>query len=256
MEAHVHLNLGVYFDDVTLTNQLVVASSRTIPDLYWNYAYMADGSSFDKTSLLSATAALRAVGRDPVVFQLAEAPLPEGWTVRSEETWMWIDRTAARSLQVTERQPSRLQIRDLSTPTPEMRAVFEDAYSSGSASESEEGYFQLPLAYGEAYSHSAIHPPALQRHFAGWIDGECVVIASVSVWMGMGGLYSVGTRHDARRRGYGRELSRLATQWAMEHGAKGVLLQTTADSAVELMYRELGYSRTHLGVLAAPEDSP
>ena len=80
-------------------------------------------------------------------------------------------------------------------------------------------------------------------------DGRCVAVGSAGVWNGIGGLYSVATRHDVRRRGLGADLSTAATQWAFEHGARGVLLQTVPHSGVEKLYASLGYRASYIGRL-------
>ena len=91
--------------------------------------------------------------------------------------------------------------------------------------------------------------PAQMRHFAAYLDGTCVAIATVVIWLQYAGLYSVATHHDYRRRGLGREISRVASLWAIQQNVAGMLLQTEADSVVEKMYTELGYQRTHVGLL-------
>jgi GNAT superfamily N-acetyltransferase len=73
-------------------------------------------------------------------------------------------------------------------------------------------------------------------HFAAYHDDRCVAIATIVIWMQYAGLYSVATHHDYRRRGFGREISRVASLWAMQQNVKGILLQTEADSVVEKMY--------------------
>jgi len=267
MEAHLRLNLGVYCDDIVLVDSIAIATSRTIPDIYWNYAYVRNGEPFDDALLTTARSALKAAGRPPTLWQDSEQPIPEGWTIKSKEAWMWLGADkwsaltsqrprSARSLAGvgSTEDENDLEIKAMATPSEDMQRVFEDAYSSGGAP-GDVGYFQLPLEYGQAYLHGRVKLPTTVRHFSGYLHGQCVAIATVGLWNSVGGLYSVATLHGFRRKGLGRRLSYEATRWAMEHGATGVVLQTEADSAVESLYRDLGYKRTHVGVLLGSSES-
>lgn len=133
-----------------------------------------------------------------------------------------------------------------------MCQVFQDAYSSGGEA-GDVGYFQLPEEYGYVYAKARGVEPTILRQFAGYLNGQCVCIGTAAVWNGFGGLYSVATRHGFRRRGFAVELSRVATDWAVKNGAKGVMLQTEAASAVESLYKGLGYERSYIGLLLVPE---
>lgn len=249
MEAHVHLNLGVYFDAYEDLGAFRLVTSRQIPDFYWNYSYVPDGSTLSRELLNQASQRLEALKRQPALLQLASAPIPPGWTPQSTEAWMWTDESVAADSSLELR--TDLDVREFDRPSEEMRSVFEDAYSSAE-SEGNVGYFKLPPEYGEAYANSRIQPPAQLRHLGGWTDGKCVSVATVAVWKGWGGLYSVATRHSDRRRGFGRDISIVGTKWALASGARGVLLQTTADSEVEAMYRSLGYRRLYTCALLTP----
>src|SRR5262245_46664461 len=89
MDAHVHLNLGVYFDLHERTTGLVVVASRTIPDFYWNFAFGQALEAVTAPQLTVASHALEGHGRRPAFFQLAAEDVPEGWCTLSEEAWMW-----------------------------------------------------------------------------------------------------------------------------------------------------------------------
>lgn len=247
MEAHVHLNLGVYFDEVRATDDLVFATSRTIPDFYWNYAYGERDLTIEFNRLESIPKYFESIGRQPAIYQLGDTPAAAGWELLSHEAWMWI---AAAAIGAEEGPDSpSLDIRAVEIPTPEMREVFEDAYSSDAAEAGTVGYFKLPPEYGKAYASSRIHPPGQLIHFGIWVGGTCASVASIAIWRGIAGLYSVGTRHSERRRGLGATVSRAAMKWAAANGASGILLQTIADSEVEAMYRSLGFVRTHTGMI-------
>src|SRR5260221_13587925 len=88
MEAHVHLNLGVYFDNVTRRDNVVLATSQQIADCYWNYAFIEDGGPYDRGTLAAAVDGLAEQGRRPAILQLFEQSGPQDWEVASEEPWM------------------------------------------------------------------------------------------------------------------------------------------------------------------------
>lgn len=249
MDAHVHLNLGVYFDAHERDDGLAVVTSRTIPDFYWNYAFSESLRALTSAELRVAQAALARHGRALAVFQLVDEDLPSGWCTLSEEAWMW---RADAPPPAKQHKVGNLEVRLSHQPDDEMRSVFEDAYS-GEGTEGDIGYFKLPAEYGDAYQNAAIHAPAQLVHLAGSLNGQCVAVASVSLWNGIAGLYGVGTHHAFRERGFGGEISRRAIEWTHQQQAKGVLLQTTAGSAVETMYTRLGFERTHAGRLIGPQ---
>lgn|ERR1017187_4040743 len=251
MAAHVRMNLGVFFSDVAVADSLTVATSRTIPDFYWNYAYTNDGRQFERESLDQTVRAMKKVGRQPAIWQLAAQHVPSGWQVTTQEAWMWLDRdrqfaTSGNTNLVFEQLESHAQ------PTPAMLDVFLEAYSSGVG---DAGYFALPPEYGQAYMAAQPTPPASIQHFAGMIAGQCGAIASASLCDGVGGIYSVATRHALRRRGFGRAISSIAVDWLFLQGARGILLQTEAGSPVEAMYQSLGFETLHVGALLVPHDT-
>ncbi len=250
MEAHISLNLGVFFNKITSRNSLNVATSQRISDFYWNYAYTNDGRAIDEAALNEANAALRALRREPAVWQLAAEDVPPDWVVRSEEAWMWID-AAEWQLCLSSGSPTPLSVVEERRPSEAMLHVFNDAYSTGGDA-GDVGYFQLPPEYGIADANSEIVTPAIMRHFAGWFNGRCVAVATAAVSQEIGGIYSVATIHGYRRRGFGIDISRCAAAWAFANGARGVLLQTEADSPVEAMYSQLGFRRSHVGCLITP----
>ena len=88
MNAHVNLNIGVYFDNLATLNEISVATSRVIPDIYWNYAYTQDGAPFDDYRLSAVISNLGDFGRPPAVWQPSDQSLPKGWVVAREDAWM------------------------------------------------------------------------------------------------------------------------------------------------------------------------
>jgi len=250
INAHIHLNLGVYFDRYDPGNDFCVATSLRIKDYYWNFAFRNDGQSFDDSALEKVEKTLSSLDRGPAVYLLAAEPIPPGWSVQDEEAWMIVGPDSLKS-SADDRAGEQLQFRELDRPLSEMREVFEDAYSS-ETTDDDIGYFRLPPEYGDVYEHSALRPPATLCHLGGWWDGKCVTVATIAVWNGIGGVYSVATAHKSRRHGFGKAISRYATKWAFRNGATAVLLQTAANSEVERMYQTLGFCRTHLGAFVTP----
>lgn len=248
LEAHIMLNSGSDFiDGIIQGKRVAVLTSSVIKDLYWNFAFSKEEKSFDEDQIAEAELILQNAGRSPTLWQLEQYPVPAGWEIKSREVWMWM---AANEWAIIQKNnfTNELVIKEFDKPTADMRSVFEDAYSS-ELQESDVGYSKLPPEYGEAYVN--LKPPVSgqEKHFAGFIDGQCVAIASAVVENGVGGLYSVATMHGFRKCGFGKQISQVAVHWMFTQGVHGVLLQTEADSAVETMYRKLGFKRTFVGLL-------
>lgn len=251
MEAHIHLNLGIYFDNTEGEDGVNIATSRLIPDMYWNYGYSPEGASFTEAQLGSLSSKLRQLGREPMIWQLEGKPIPPGWEICGKDAWMWLDRKDWKYKRNSDHD--HLSIHLVRKPDIAMQRVFEDAMSSGTNPE-DIGYFDLPKEYSTAYLQAKLTPPATCIHLSGYAEEVCASIATMGIWNDIGGLYSVATAHEFRRRGYALHISYEATRWAFEQGAKGVLLQTEADSPVEELYAKLGYKRTHIGYLLRPID--
>lgn len=247
MSAHIHLGLGI-FDDVQDYDNLVVATSSSIHDYYWNFAYKNSENPLAENEIELASALLREKGRTPALWIPSIQDLPQSWKIKSREAWMWLDKNARSILDQPVIDNKLLEIRETNKPTLEMLHVFQNAYGS-SVGKDDIGYTELPPEYGESYLKLQPKLPAQMCHFAAYLDGGCVAIATVIIWKHYAGLYSVATHHDYRRRGFGREISRVASLWAMQQNIDGILLQTEAESVVEKMYRQLGYQKTHTGLL-------
>jgi len=250
MDAHIRMNLGVYFDNLIQLSGFCVATSKRIKDYYWNYAYFPNTREICQNDLNAAILCLAEHNRGVAIWKEADTTLPSGWAVQSEEAWMWLEREEWQTQQGIDISCS-LDVRSDDIPNEKMRAVFQDAYSSG-GDENDIGYFDLPSEYGEAYLMARAKAPTQICHFSGWLGDQCVAIATASVWNGYGGIYSVATTHEHRNRGFGTQISRHAVRWAFVNGASGVMLQTSVNSLVEKMYTKLGFHRTHVGTLLAP----
>jgi GNAT superfamily N-acetyltransferase len=148
-------------------------------------------------------------------------------------------------------EQGEVQLITTDRPNAGMRVVFDNAYSSG-GSPGDVGYFSLPSEYGDAFENGHPTPPCTHRHFAAYIDGKCVGVGTACLNGDIAGIYSVATHRSFRRRGVGTLISAEASRWALKHAAKGIVLQTEADSPVEQMYLQLGFKRSFLGTLLTP----
>lgn len=105
-----------------------------------------------------------------------------------------------------------------------------------------EAYQALSVAPEEMRLYFAQPARLLSERVAGFVayaDGEPLSTA-LTIMSGQGaGLYFVGTRKHAQRRGLGELCTRLATNAGFARGATLVTLQ--ASSAGEPIYRKLGY---------------
>lgn len=106
-----------------------------------------------------------------------------------------------------------------------------------------------------AYEEAGLPPGVTARLFASPdavpSDDTAVIVArlegrpaacAIAIWnraTGNGGLYWVGTRPDARKRGLGDAVARVATNVALDRGARFVSLQ--ASSAGAPIYERMGY---------------
>ena len=220
LEAHIKLNTGSFFIERVIEGSRVSAVTSTIKDVYWNFAYSKIDQPFHQEQIVEAAALLASVNRRCRLWQPEYHSVPDGWVVRSRETWMW---AAADEWQRDFGGAPRkgvLEIREVENPTVEMQRVFVDAYSS-EAQEGDIGYFELPPEYAKAYVNGIVSPLVHERHFAGYIDDVCVAIASIVVADGVAGLYSVATLHGFRMRGFGNEITRTALRWVFNGGAYG-----------------------------------
>lgn len=247
MDAHIHMGLGI-FSNIQKDGELIVASSYCIHDYYWNFAYKNSKNSFTSDEVEIASEFLRKKDRAPALWIPTTQATPQGWEVKSREAWMWLDKGLKSVLNQSVIDNRLLEIRKTDVPTLEMLHVFQNAYGSSNDKDAI-GYTELPPEYGEAYMKLQPKSPAQMYHFAAYLDGNCVAIATVVIWKQYAGLYSVATHYDYRRRGFGREISRVASIWAMQQNVDGILLQTEAESVVEEMYTQLGYQKTHTGLL-------
>lgn len=248
---HVTANLGVYFTSCEiLAPKLSYGFSNKIKDYYWNYGFRHDGGALDEFERNLVVEYSAKSERTPAIWQDAESPIPSGWVTASREAWMAVDLKA----RLVPAPPSaQTVVMTSERPTASMRAVFDDAYSSG-GSATDVGYFELQPEYGEAYLSGVPLAPARALHVQAMVGDTCVAIASISLVDDAAGLYSVATHHEWRNRGLGAFISGQALNFASNRGAQWAFLQTEADSAVEKMYRQSGFDKIFAGRLMTQVD--
>ncbi len=98
----------------------------------------------------------------------------------------------------------------------------------------------------EYYAHSlqigrcqVNRPNSEFAYFIGAVDGRAVCVSCVYLDAGIAGIYSVATLADARRRGYGAEVTMAGLRYAAQHGYRVGALEASALG--EPVYRRMGF---------------
>lgn len=166
---------------------------------------------------------IRAV-RDADLQSLA---LSQGMTQRSDAPSMWIDRPVALG-----QLPEGVVMEAFST----LRHVQDSVEISAEAYQA----LQVPADEMRLYFS---HPERLLEErvpgFVAYSDGRALSTAITIMSGRSAGLYFVGTRKHAERRGLAELCTRFATNAGFERGARIVTLQ--ASPGGEPIYRRLGY---------------
>lgn len=151
----------------------------------------------------------------------------EGFQQRSDAPCMWIDRPLPEVL-----VPDGVVVKAFSEPR----------HVEDSVSISAEAYQALSVPPEEMRLYFAQPARLICERVAGfvaYVDGEPLSTALTIMSGQSAGLYFVGTRKRAERRGLGELCTRLATQAGFARGATLVTLQ--ASPFGEAIYRKLGY---------------
>lgn len=246
--AHANAQRGFYFDNILESRPgLYVATSNLIADPFWNYAFSGTEETLGVWSpkLSEVFSEVDSSGaRLPAMLLTEGTPLENDSTFLSmyslfaDDFWMIAD-TAAFSTVL----PDGFTVSLVKTPADFAAAttVFADAYTT--ESEDGVGYEGLPEEYTEAFSRGLARADQFgSDHLIGRVRGEAVAIASVFYSGGAAGLYSVAVRRDARLRGFGSSISRLALERA-QGKAEIAFLQTEPDSPVQKMYEHAGFRK-------------
>lgn len=80
--------------------------------------------------------------------------------------------------------------------------------------------------------------PGLQA-FVGWVDGVAIGTSTAIISHSTVGIYSVTTRPDYRRKGYGVQMSWAAVRWGAERGCDVACLQASALG--QPVYERMGF---------------
>ena len=74
-------------------------------------------------------------------------------------------------------------------------------------------------------------------------DGHILAVGRAACGDGLGGIFQIMTRPEARRRGFGRRIMAALLEWCGENGAKQAYLQVeAANSAACSLYGSLGFT--------------
>ncbi|MFW2475331.1 MAG: GNAT family N-acetyltransferase [Sediminibacterium sp.] len=247
LDVHAVIQCGTYFSNIlVLDTGMKYAYSDSIEDFYWNYAYNLKESLSTDVILEVLKQAASSKKRYPALYLTSELDTDE--IIRccrpkeiEEEVWMILDKAPApkKSVLQVETFVNRL-------PSAEFLRVFLDAYGGGQPDSP--GYHGLPPEYVDAITNSSPLNNVQIIHFEGRFENEVVAIASIFMYKEYCGLYNVGTCHSSRRKGFGREISKQAVDYAFKEGAEMIFLQTKANSEVETMYKQLGFETKFTGM--------
>jgi len=133
------------------------------------------------------------------------------------------------------------QLRDPARPLPAIECVpVQDVVTREAFSEITAATFEIPIAIArEVYTPEQAWQGAYQG-FVGIVNGRPQAIVAIAATRGALGVYSLSTRPEARRKGYGEALMRAALQ--MSRGRTGTdrtILQST--EAGYSLYRRMGF---------------
>lgn len=244
---HTEGNIGAFGSQILSINTTTHYSigAPGISDCYWNYAYRADGQRPKADMHQSIKQAAISHSIEPVILHFENDLLPVEKLI-DKESWM---------LKCINKEHKVLmegvQVETFSQPSREMINVFLEAYGEPDPT-SDTGYSGLPEAYASAYAKQTPPPGYNSVHMLVLsTNGRSLGIASAIFNNEIIGVYSVGVRHDARRRGIGRFCTEKIVQIARESsGAKWSFLQTEANSEVETLYRTIGYRVKATAIMA------
>jgi ribosomal protein S18 acetylase RimI-like enzyme len=244
--AHACLHLGTYFSkDEDLGDGVHYLSSERITDSYWNYAYglserpdhvapqIADVRSYAKRIDRPAAIAVDAAS------SLGDADVVSGAEMTSEEVWMLF--TNGDLPDAVRAEDLEFRLIESGEEMALFLDVFEDAYGEGDPGSP--GYSGLPDEYPDSLRQASPREDVSVVHVLCCVGGEPAAIASVYCKPPYAGLYNVGTKRRARRRGLGSAVSAAAMRAALDRGVTAIFLQTEPESEVEELYTKLGFER-------------
>lgn len=250
LDTHVTLQLGTYFDRITeLKCGAKFASSDTIKDFYWNYAYNIEASADNLPNVINEIRNFcDSISRACVLYtikQEASLNILDTLAIKDseEELWMIYDSPSAPEIKNNDLKITTITN---SQPSEDVLDVFKDAYGSGPVDAP--GYTGLPDEYIDAMERCMPKKEGVKvAHFIGKLQDRNVSISSVFYRPPYAGLYNVGTIHDARRIGCAWDISTAAINHAIEAGCSTIFLQTQDGSEVEALYKKMGFRRGFVG---------
>jgi GNAT superfamily N-acetyltransferase len=219
---------------------MLIASAMPVVSAYHNAALRIDPEADPETVLATARAFGAEHGRDMVVWASDEGSGDLSLAARAAvlpclSTAAGMAISAAPASGVVPAGATLRQVSDLAGV-----AAFAEIHRELSADEGR------PVAMVEHFASAGALLAANASAFVAWV-GETPVSCAMAVGTGeVSGLYWVGTRASARRKGFGELLTRAAVRAAFERGAGLVVLQATALGAP--VYERIGfYSFTRYG---------
>lgn len=248
LDIHANIQKGTYFSNIDKISRFNInfAYSKKIDDFYWNYAYNIICNENDIIEIVKEIKNYaNNLNRSSVVFITPDTipcnfqEIVKHKTLESE-VWMTLE-----EFNFTINEGVSVEILSSGIISEEFLEVFEDSYGGGAKDSS--GYFGLPIEYIESLKNIIPTSNVKVVHFIAKVDNIPVAISSIYIYKEYAGLYNVGTKHTERSKGYGSEISKTAIKYAFKHGCKVVFLQTKADSAVETLYKNLGFNRRFIG---------
>ena len=249
--AHASLHLGTYFSrDTRLSSGVHYLSSERITDSYWNYAYRLSDDPRQLGPQIADVREYAATINRPVSIAVDNArasileSVADGET-SSEEVWMSLVQVPKPVSAPLPGYAERLVTTDEDMDL--FLEIFEDAYGEGDPDSP--GYSGLPAEYPDSLRYAQPGEGVSVAHLLGTVDGQPAAIASAYMKPPYAGLYNVGTRRRARRRGLGTRVSQAAMLEAAKAGAQEIFLQTEPDSEVEELYSKLGFERLFVGAV-------
>jgi hypothetical protein len=250
MQAHVDIQTGTFFSGVKeLQSGTRFAFSSRIADHYWNYAYGINCNPRDLPNrIIEIRECALQLDRQATIYITPDTSPSQISDIlaaknTSTETWMTL---ASQNLQrVAIPNSLRIVSANSDEDIESFIRVFRNAY--GSEDPGSAGYSGLPEEYPESIRHACPNREVYVTNFVGWQKNIPVAISSIFCKPPYAGLYSVGTTHQTRRKGYGTIMSFVAIEQAVAMGCKIIFLQTEPDSPVEDLYQKLGFRRRFLG---------
>ncbi|MEL6503589.1 MAG: hypothetical protein AAFQ10_03945 [Pseudomonadota bacterium] len=210
--------------------------SESIPSLSWNHSVQADPSKSSHLEFVTQQASSRS--RTPTFFvreseleRVTQALGDKGEVAR--ERWMIC--TSETLNQAPQMDDLAVTFSHDSSPTNDYCQVLERLFDDDDLNDRFKKYYVPTLKRSKLRGETSV------CHAVGYVAGAPVACGSYYRIGKFSGLYSVGTVASKQKQGYGREISRMLTQSALNEGAEDIFLQCVIGTHVERLYSSIGY---------------